>query len=56
MIAETELFQNIKNMAINMHDVMMKVKNGEELSADERKQIIEYHVETVSFLSFCSNK
>ena len=40
----------IQNFLVNIRETMLKLKNGEELTTDERRQITEFYLEVADFI------
>ena len=45
--------EDLKNFLINIKPIMLKVKNGEELTDNEREEIVQFYLEVSSFLFSC---
>ncbi len=43
-----ESMKGLRNMCLNIHGTVMKVKRGEELTHEERERIVQFYLETVS--------
>lgn len=43
--------KELKNLIINMKPTMIKLKNNERISSDEKKLIITFYLEVIHFMS-----
>jgi hypothetical protein len=46
-----EEFNDLKNFVINLKPTMLRLKNGEELTTDEKNKIINFYLEVSTLLS-----
>lgn len=40
----------IQNFVVNLKETMLKLKNGERLTRDEQKTIVEFYLEVADFI------
>ncbi len=42
--------QGIQNFVVNIRETMLRLKNGEKLTNDEQKAIVEFYLEVADFI------